>query len=107
MIETISNIAYSDLFIGVSAGPSWLAWALDIPVVMISGYSEEWAEFSTGIERVINKDVCHGCFNDPTLDFDKGNWNWCPRLENTERQFECTKTITPEMVKEAVERIIK
>mgnify|MGYP006289761473 CR=1 FL=1 len=107
MIETISNIAYSDLFIGVSAGPSWLAWALGIPVVMISGYSEEWAEFNTGVERIINKDVCHGCFNDPTLNFDKGNWNWCPRLENTERQFECSKNISPEMVKEAIERRIK
>jgi autotransporter strand-loop-strand O-heptosyltransferase len=107
MAETISNIAYSELFIGVSAGPSWLAWALNIPVVMISGYSEEWAEFKSGVERIINKDVCHGCFNDPTLDFNKGNWNWCPRLENTERQFECTKTITPEMIKEAIERILK
>lgn len=107
MVETITNIAYSEFFMGVSAGPSWLAWALDVPVVMISGYSEKWAEFNTGIERVINEDVCHGCFNDPSLDFNKGDWEWCPRLKGTERHFECTKSITSDMVKEAIERIIK
>jgi autotransporter strand-loop-strand O-heptosyltransferase len=107
MIDTISNISYSEFFVGVSAGPSWLAWALDVPVVMISGYSKKRAEFNTGIERVINEDVCHGCFNVPSLDFNKGDWEWCPRLKGTERHFECTKSITSDMVKEAIERIIK
>ena len=30
--------------------------------------------------------------------FDPNNWYWCPRHENTEREFECHKSITPEMV---------
>jgi len=61
--ETITNIYHSEFFMGVSAGPAWLAWALRKPVVMISGYSMPWAEFETNIARVINTNVCHGCFN--------------------------------------------
>lgn len=104
--HTITNIYHSEMLLGVSAGPSWLAWALGVPVVLLSGYSTRWAEFSTGVERVINENVCHGCFNDPNVPFDRGNWNWCPRLEHTPRQFECTKQITPKMVISAIERIL-
>jgi hypothetical protein len=30
--------------------------------------------------------------------FDKGDWNWCPVHKGTDRQFECHKSITSEMV---------
>jgi autotransporter strand-loop-strand O-heptosyltransferase len=104
--ETITNIAHCDFFIGLSAGPAWLAWALQRPVVLISGYSTKWAEFETKIQRVINEDVCHGCFNDPTQKFERGDWHWCPRQKGTDRQFECSKKITPDMVKDAINKII-
>jgi autotransporter strand-loop-strand O-heptosyltransferase len=103
--ETITNIYHSEFFMGVSAGPAWVAWALKKPVVMISGYSMPWAEFETNIARVVNENVCHGCFNDINNNFDRGNWMWCPRQEGTERQFECTKTITPEDVKQHIIKI--
>jgi len=51
---------------------------------------------------VHNFDVCNGCFNKYV--FDRGDWNWCPKHKNTNRQFECTKNITPEMV---ADKIIK
>lgn len=105
--DTINTIQNADFFMGISCGPSWLAWALKVPVVLISGYSAKWGEFSTGIKRVINEDVCHGCFNDPSTPFERGDWNWCPRQKGTTRQFECTLKITPEMVMEAIEEIIK
>lgn len=101
--ESISNIHHSDLFIGMSSGPSWLSWALGKPLVLISGYSAEWAEMDVRnplISRVINKDVCHGCFNDPSLPLERGNWRWCPRG----RDFECSKMITPEMVIEGINK---
>jgi autotransporter strand-loop-strand O-heptosyltransferase len=104
--ETITNIAHAEFFIGISSGPSWLAWALKRPTILISGYSAKWAEFETNCERIINEDVCHGCFNRPDNNFDKGNWNWCPFREGTSKQFECSKTITPDMVKKSIQKII-
>ena len=103
--ETITNIYHSEFFIGVSAGPAWIAWALRKPAVMISGYSMPWAEFTTNIERVINTDVCHGCFNDINNNFDRGQWYWCPRHRGTEREFECTIKITPEDIKHHIIKI--
>jgi len=93
--ESINNIQHADLFLGVSSGPSWLAWALDVPVVLISGYSAKWGEFQDNCARIISPDdKCGGCFNDREAILDRGNWDWCPRSKN----FECTTSITPEMV---------
>lgn len=104
--ETITNIAHCEFFIGLSAGPTWLAWALKKPAILISGYSARWAEFETKVERVINEDVCHGCFNDSKQLFERGDWNWCPRQKGTDKQFECSKEITTDMVKGAISNII-
>jgi len=101
--ESINNIAHSEFLLGVSAGPAWLAWALKVPVLLISGFSLPIAEFNEKCVRVINTSVCHGCFNDISLKFDRGDWNWCPRQKGTYRQFECTKKITPEFVKKSIE----
>jgi autotransporter strand-loop-strand O-heptosyltransferase len=99
--ESISNIHHAEMFIGMSSGPSWLAWALRKPLILVSGYSTEWAEMNTGnpmVRRIINTDVCHGCFNDPSLPLERGNWRWCPRG----RDFECSKMITAEQVIDAI-----
>jgi hypothetical protein len=39
--------------------------------------------------------------------FDKGDWNWCPEHKGTPRQFECHKSITPEMVINQIKPLIK
>jgi len=104
--ETITNIGNAEFFIGIGTGPSWLAWALKKPVVLVSGFSLPFGEFQTNVERVINTKVCHGCFNKSKHNFDRGDWNWCPNHKGTDRQFECTKTITPQMVKKAISNII-
>ena len=91
--ETINNIYKSKIFIGVSSGLAWIAWALGKPVVMISGCTQDWNEPSD-VYRVINKNVCHGCMNNSKYEFDKGSWYWCPENKN----FECTRSITPDMV---------
>lgn len=101
--NTIAGVQASDFFIGVSSGPSWLAWALNVPVVLISGSTYKWSEFQSDVVRIINEDVCHGCFTDSRCGpFDRGNWNWCPRLGDG--TFECTKNITPEYVIESIKK---
>jgi autotransporter strand-loop-strand O-heptosyltransferase len=96
--ERISQIKGADFFIGIGSGLSWLAWACNIPVIMISGFSESFAEFDC--ERIINKKVCHGCWNDIKESFDK-TWNWCPRQKN----FECTKELSVIEVIKSIDKL--
>jgi len=96
--NTINAIHHSEFFIGLSSGLSWLSWAIGKKVVMISNFTEPDHEFTTNCYRVTNNNVCNGCWNNPMFKFDKGDWNWCPEHKGTDRQFECHKQITPEMV---------
>ena len=95
----MSYIKKSDFVIGLGSGLSWLSWALEKPVVMISGFSQPWCEFKTDNFRVINKNVCHGCFNDIYTNFDRSS-DWCPHDKN----YECTKEIKPKDVIEQIEK---
>ena len=92
MQNTMDAIASSEFFIGLSSGLSWLAWALNVPVVMIANFTEDNHEFEC--IRVTKKNVCHGCWNSPKHRFDKGDWNWCPIHKDTSRMFECQTSIT-------------
>ena len=96
--QRVAQIMSCDFFIGLGSGLSWLAWAVNKPVVLISGFSEPWAEFQSGCIRVINKEVCHGCWNNPIYTFERDDWDWCPVHKGTTRQFECTKEISVESV---------
>lgn len=104
-MEQIKNCSF---FIGLSSGLSWVAFAMKKKAIIISGCTEETNEFTAECYRVINKNVCYGCLNDDTID-DTGRklatmgWMWCPRNKN----FECTKKITFEMVKEKIDQCIK
>lgn len=105
--DTMSLIKNSDFFIGLGSGVSWLAWGLGVKTVMIANFSKEGHEFVSNCIRVTNKDVCNGCWNDPDLKFDKGDWDWCPRHKNTPRQFECHTKITSEDVISAISNLVK
>lgn len=107
IMDRAIDLHHCDFFIGIGSGLSWLAWALQKPVVMISGFSMPFCEFSSKNYRVINTNVCHGCFNDTRHKFDRGDWNWCPRLKNTERMFECSTKITPDQVIQKVNELIQ
>ena len=96
---SLNHILESRLFIGLSSGLSWLSWAYDVPVVMISGFTKEHNEFECF--RVINKNVCNGCFNlFPNIT------TKCPVFLNTERENECHKKITPKMVIEQINKAL-
>lgn len=104
MTNTMTTIYNSRFFIGLSSGLSWLAWALDVPVIMIANFTDADHEFKC--HRVTNNRVCHGCWNDPQYTFDKGDWDWCPVHKGTDRQFECQKSVTPEMVIEQIKKLL-
>jgi autotransporter strand-loop-strand O-heptosyltransferase len=91
--NTMNYIHHSEFFIGLSSGLSWLAWGMGKNVVMISNFTEDNHEFVSNCVRITNKKVCNGCWNNPELKFDRGDWNWCPLHKNTERQFECHTSI--------------
>ena len=94
----------SKAFIGIGSGLSWLSWSLDVPTVLISGFSYDWAEMKDCIRIAAPKGKCEGCFN--RLRLDAGDWNWCPDHKGTNRQFECTKSITSEMVIKELEKFL-
>lgn len=102
--EIAGYILGSKLFIGISSGLTWYSWALNVPTILISGFTDENLEMKNNVYRVINKNVCNGCWSKHV--FDKGNWNWCPVNEKTDKQFECTKTITFGDVKEKIDAIL-
>jgi autotransporter strand-loop-strand O-heptosyltransferase len=104
--QRIDTLHHCSFFVGLGSGLSWLAWALGRKVILISGFSEPFAEFQQGCYRVINENVCHGCWNRVDYQFDRGDWDWCPAHKGTDRQFECSRQITPAMVIRQIDRLI-
>ena len=97
--KAINYLEHAELFVGLSSGLSWLAHAVGTHVVMISGTTHTWCEFQENITRIINTSVCHGCFNAPKqTPFVAADWTWCPLHKGTDRHFECSKSISPELV---------
>jgi autotransporter strand-loop-strand O-heptosyltransferase len=99
--DTVRWIQHAKAFVGVSTGPCVIAWALGVPTVIVSGASGVRSEFEYAT-RVVNTKVCHGCLSDQRYHLDKGNWKFCP----TNRNFECSREITVDMVWEALEPIL-
>jgi len=104
-IESVMDeMVKSKAFIGIGSGLSWLSWGLGTKTVLISGFSYDWAEMEDCVRIGTPNGKCSGCFN--RLKLDAGNWNWCPDHKNTDRQFECTKSITSEMVINELEKFL-
>ena len=103
--DLIKVLQESEFFIGISSGLSWLSWASGTPTVIISGFTDVDLEPLDGVTRIINKNVCNSCWSD--YEFDPGNWNWCPVNQDTERLFECSKTITGTDVIKEINKLIK
>jgi len=100
----MDEMVKSKAFIGIGSGLSWLSWALGTKTVLISGFSEDWAEMEDCVRISAPKDMCSGCFNRERLRAD--DWNWCPDHKDTNRQFECTKSITGEIVIRELEKFL-
>jgi autotransporter strand-loop-strand O-heptosyltransferase len=104
LAERARWLRHASLFVGLSSGLSWLAWAAGCPVVLISGFTHPTNEFATPY-RVINWHACNSCWNDPRHRFDHKDFFWCPRHQGTPRQFECTRLITAAQVKQVIQGI--
>ena len=104
LIERARWLKHAEFFVGLSSGLSWLAWAMRVPVVLISGMTHPTNEFATPY-RVINYHACNSCWNDPLAAFDRSDYMTCPRHKDTPRQFECSRLITAEQVKQTIRRI--
>lgn len=101
----IEVLQKSKLFIGIGSGLSWLSWAVGTPTALISGFSYPYTEPTTGVIRIETPNsLCTGCFNDHRLN--TSDWNWCPKFKGTERQFECSISITGDMVIERIKSIL-
>jgi autotransporter strand-loop-strand O-heptosyltransferase len=96
----LNEILSSRVFVGLSSGLAWLAWAYDVPVVMISGFTKEHNEFDCF--RVINKFSCNGCFN-----LFQNIQSTCPLFLGTDRENECHKSITPQMIIDKINEALK
>ncbi|MBR1647611.1 MAG: autotransporter strand-loop-strand O-heptosyltransferase [Selenomonadaceae bacterium] len=103
IMERANMLYHAKFFVGLSSGLAWLADAVNCPVVMICGFSQDWSEFHTPW-RVVNRLVCNACINNlRNSDF----WNKICILHNgTPREFECQKKISPRQVVDAIERLI-
>ena len=102
--DRANDIMNAEFFIGIGSGLSWLSWALDTKTILISGFSAPFSEFKD-CERISPPNTsCNSCYNKVRLD--AGDWEWCPEHKNTDLQYECTKTIQPSIVIEAIDRII-
>ena len=99
--ERVSVLKGAKAFVGVSSGLAWLAWACGVKTVLVSGWTLPCTEFSTPW-RVINRAVCHGCWNDARESFDHYDTDYCPRHRDTPRQHECSKAISGMQVKLAL-----
>jgi hypothetical protein len=102
--SVMDEMVKSEAFIGIGSGLSWLSWGLNVPTVLISGFSYDWAEMKDCVRIGAPKGNCEGCFN--RLRLDPGDWNWCPDHKGTHRQFECTKSITGKMVIKELEKFL-
>lgn len=105
LVERVRWLRHAKAFIGLSSGLSWLAWAAEVPVVMISGFTHPTNEFFTP-HRVINYHACNSCWNDVRNRFDHKDFLWCPRHAGTTRQFECTRLITGGQVVAMLEQLV-
>ena len=105
MENVIEELQKSEAFIGIGSGLSWVSWATKTPTILISGFSEGFAETQLDTYRITApKGKCSGCFNRHRLD--PGDWNWCPDHKGTDRQFECSKSINYKDVIKELKKVL-
>jgi autotransporter strand-loop-strand O-heptosyltransferase len=104
--NVISLLSRCSAFVGVSSGLSWLAWAVGVPVVQVSGITYSFNEPNSGFTKINTPNgLCSGCAN--RVKFDPGNWTWCPEHEHDSRIFECSREIPASDVISALSNLLQ
>ncbi len=111
LLRRAETLKRASLFIGLPSGLSWVAWACNVPVVLISGFSDvvrpdlpsqRYPEFDTPYRVSPPPWVCRNCWatGDQRLAkiFDE-----CYRQKNNE----CTRAVTSEMVMTIINKALK
>jgi autotransporter strand-loop-strand O-heptosyltransferase len=101
LASCINYIKHGLFHIGTSNGLSWLAHGCGKHVILISNVTKKWCEFTQDVTRIYDESICNGCLNEEPFDYD--DWMWCPRKKN----FECTRKISFNTVKENIDRLAK
>ena len=105
--EASSLIKGAKFHLGISSGLSWLAWALNSHVVMISSFSKPFCEFTKNITRIYTDTPYSGYFNNPDYKLDASNWYWNPYLEiSTLEEWHDFETITPKQVIKEINKLL-
>ena len=89
--EVLKVMQESEFFIGLTSGLSWLAWSAGLPTIIISGFTDTYVEPIDNVYRIINRGVCHNCWE--KHNFDRGDFYYCPSHKGTDKAYECTKSI--------------
>lgn len=99
ILTLAEDLSECEFFIGLPSGLSWLAWAVNVPVIMVSGFTAEYTEFHEGKIYVGNEieGADKHCFNKARMD--PSNWNWCP----CEPKFSCSSSIEVKQVIDAIQ----
>ena len=103
--DRIEDLMYADFHIGLNSGLSWVAKTVGTPIVMIPGLHPP--DIIPIADKYVTQDdpnVCTNCALEYV--FARGDWGNCPKHQATEREFECTSTITPDMVIEKIEELV-
>jgi len=105
LLDRIIDLKYADFYIGLNSGISWLAWAIGTAVINIVNLHPP--EFFFKADKTLHQnsdDICHDCCLEYA--FQRNDWMFCPRQRNTDRQFECSTTITPKMVIKKIKEFV-
>lgn len=103
--EASSLIKNAQFHIGISSGLSWLAWALNTHVVLISSFTKPWCEFQNNCTRIYNETPTSGYFN--THKMDASDWHWNPFINiSTPKEWHDFESITSEQVINEIKQIL-
>lgn len=95
--EVFTLIKGAEFHMGVSSGLSWISWALNTPVLMVSSFSKPYCEFQSGCIRIYNDTPTSGYFNTHKLEGQDWNWNPYKKITSMEDWYE-VENITPSQV---------
>ena len=105
--DTYNYLYHADLFIGLGSGLSWFNWAMDKHTLMINNFIPYGYEMTHILTKIEDYSVCNNCWVDKRFMFDKGNWDWCPKHQDTMSQHICHKAIKPETVLKKIQYLLK
>lgn len=101
--ENIDLLSGADFCVGLDNDISWLAWSIRRSAVLISGAPKSNMHFFTPYVGSYHG-ACDNCrYSDHIYEGKEG----CPEYAGTDREFECTKLVTPQNICRLIRRVIR